>query len=62
MAHVLTSEGTSGIIELKGSGVSETYAPNNDLNQALELLFTLYEVKNTQGSRLRDNYRLEGFN
>ncbi|MBU1001287.1 MAG: hypothetical protein KKE73_02060 [Proteobacteria bacterium] len=62
MPRVLTGEGTSGIIELKGSGLSETYAPDNDLDRALELLFALYEVKNAQGSRLRDNYRLEGFN
>lgn len=62
MAHVLAHEGTSGIIELSGPGGGESVAPDNDLDRALELLFALYELKNEHGSRLRENYRLEGFN
>jgi len=62
MARVLISEGTSGIIELKGPGLAETYFPDNDLDAALSLLLTLYEARAKDGTPFLDNYRHGGFN
>ncbi len=62
MARVLVTEGTSGIIDLAGPGLAETFFPDNDLDKALELLFTLYEAKAPDGTRFLDNYHRGGFN
>ncbi|MEW5773105.1 MAG: hypothetical protein AB1916_06225 [Thermodesulfobacteriota bacterium] len=62
MPRVLVHEGSSGIVELNGPGVRETYHPDNDLDRALDLLLRLYELKAANGARFLDNYRREGFN
>lgn len=62
MPHAIIHEGTSGVIEIKGRGVAETFFPHNDLDEALELLFTLYEARSAQGTRFQDNYGHAGFN
>lgn len=62
MGRILTTEGTSGIIEFKGTNAPDTYTPHNDLDKALEMLFELYELKDARGVRFLDNYHFEGFN
>lgn len=62
MARYVISEGTSGIVEMRGVGKAETFYPDNDLDKALELLFELYELKSANGKRFLDNYRLDGVN
>ena len=62
MTRVLVTEGTSGIVELTGPGLRETYVPDNDLDRALDLLFRLYELRSTDGGRFLENYRADGFN
>ena len=62
MARVLIREGSSGIIEIQGLGIRETYFPDNDLDRTLELLFRLYELKSANGKRFLDNYHYQGFN
>ncbi|WP_028588074.1 hypothetical protein [Desulfocurvus vexinensis] len=62
MLPVLIREGTSGIVEVKGFGAPQTWHPDNDLDKALDLLFTLYEARTPDGVRFQDNYHHEGFN
>jgi hypothetical protein len=62
MGRLLINEGASGIVELLGPGIRENYFPNNDLDQALSLLFELYELKAANGLRFLDNYHEGGIN
>lgn len=62
MPRVLVTEGSSGIVELHGPGIKETFLPDNDLDRALHLLLRLYDLKSAAGTRFLDNYRREGFN
>jgi hypothetical protein len=62
MPRVLVHEGTSGIVELHGPGIHETYYPDNDLDAALDLLLRLYDLKAENGTRFLDNYWREDFN
>lgn len=62
MPRVLVHEGSSGIVELAGPGIRETYCPDNDLDKALDLLLRLYELKAADGTRFLDAYWREGFN
>lgn len=62
MARVFVNEGSSGIVEMRSVSGSETYYPDNDLDKALELLFTLYELKSADGVRFLDNYWKNGVN
>ncbi|MCK9474179.1 hypothetical protein [Sulfurimonas sp.] len=62
MLPVLIREGTSGIVEVRGPGATRTWHPRNDLDEALELLFLLYEARTPEGTRFLDNYRRDGFN
>ena len=59
----IISEGTSGIVELRGPlGGSETWFPHNDLERPMELLRALWELRAEGGTRLKDNYWLHGYN
>ncbi|EPR39795.1 hypothetical protein dsx2_0369 [Desulfovibrio sp. X2] len=62
MLPVIVTEGTSGILELRGLRGREQYFPDNDLEAALEHLFAFYELRAANGKKLRDNYRHLGFN
>lgn len=59
----IISEGTSGILRLTGpTGRAETWYPHNDLERPMELLRALWELEAVDGTPLKDNYRLHGFN
>lgn len=62
MARAVITEGSSGIVEIRGVGGAEEYYPDNDLDKALELLFRLYEIKAANSARFLDNYWKEDVN
>ena len=62
MLPIIITEGSSGILELRGLRGREEYFPDNDLEAALSHLFAFYELRAANGKRLRDNYWHLGFN
>lgn len=59
----IIKEGTSGVLELAGPfGGSETWFPHNDLERPMELLRAIWEVRDAEGKKLKDNYWSHGYN
>ncbi|WP_461208560.1 hypothetical protein [Desulfocurvus sp. DL9XJH121] len=59
----LIKEGTSGILTLSGpTGRGRDWCPHNDLESPMRWLLDFWELRNQDGSPLKDNYRLHGYN